>query len=79
MNYGFSFSNNFVINQNIKKFYNSIDVPVLGSYSEFMYDKSMFFDTVYHLNDRGRRYRTRQLIKLLQPYLSKMTDKAYNL
>ena len=59
--------------QNIKDFYNSIDVPVVGNYSEFMYDKSMFFDTVYHLNDRGRRYRTRQLIKLLQPYLSEMT------
>ena len=64
--------------QNIKNFYNSINVPVIGNYRDFMYDKSMFYDTVYHLNDRGRRYRTRQLIKLLQPYLSEMIDRAYN-
>lgn len=53
----------------IQKFYTSIDVPVLGKYTDFMYDKSMFYDTVYHLNDRGMRHRTRQLIDLLQPYL----------
>lgn len=55
--------------RNIEEFYNSIDVPVLGKYNDFMYDKSMFYDTMYHLNDRGMRHRTKQLIDLLQPYL----------
>ena len=62
--------------QTIEKFYNSINVPVLGKYSDFMYDKSMFYDTNYHLNDRGMRHRTKQLIDLLQPYLSKMTKEG---
>lgn len=30
--------------------------------SAFAYDKSMFFDTVYHLNERGRPVRTQRLI-----------------
>lgn len=59
--------------QTIENFYSSINVPVLGKYSDFMYDKAMFYDTNYHLHDRGVRHRTKQLIDLLQPYLSKMT------
>lgn len=50
----------------IEGFYKSIGVPVLGKYSDFMYDKSMFYDTHYHLNDRGTRQRTKQLIDLLK-------------
>lgn len=58
--------------QAIEKFYQDIGVPVLGKYSDFMYDESMFFDTYYHLNDRGVRHRTRQTINLLRPYLKQM-------
>jgi hypothetical protein len=42
-----------------------------------MYDKSMFYDTNYHLNDQGRRRRTEQLIDLLKPYVG-ATDKVKN-
>ena len=52
--------------QDIEKFYQSIDVLVLGTYHDFMYDISLFYDTRYHLNDRGRLYRTNHLIELLR-------------
>jgi hypothetical protein len=52
--------------QDIEKFYQSLGVPVLGNYRDFMYDISLFYDTRYHLNDRGMRYRTNHLIDLLR-------------
>lgn len=54
--------------QSIKDFYHRIQVPILGEPEEFLYDKSLFFDTSYHLNDRGVNQRTQQLIELLKPY-----------
>ena len=57
--------------QSINDFYQTIKVPLLGNYRYFMYDKSMFYDTSYHMNDKGVRYRTKQLIDLLQPILFK--------
>ncbi|MDY6802761.1 MAG: hypothetical protein SXA11_03010 [Cyanobacteriota bacterium] len=58
--------------QSIKDFYQSIDVPILGEPRDFMYDPSLFYDTIYHLNDRGTRRRTQKLIELLLPYLDKL-------
>ncbi|MGB5898533.1 MAG: hypothetical protein WBG66_10080 [Geitlerinemataceae cyanobacterium] len=55
--------------QSIKDFYHRIQVPILGEPEDFLYDKSLFFDTLYHLNDRGVNKRTQQLIELLKPYL----------
>jgi hypothetical protein len=50
-------------------FYGSAGVPVLGSPQMFLYeDHSLFFDTPYHLTQRGKRIRTSQLIALLRPY-----------
>ena len=57
--------------QSIEQFYKSIGVTMLGKYSDSMYDTSMFYDSVYHLTDRGVRIRTRQLIELLKPYLNR--------
>ncbi len=34
--------------QSIKDFYQSIDVSILGQPRDFMYDRSLFFDSVYH-------------------------------
>ncbi|AFY85091.1 hypothetical protein [Oscillatoria acuminata] len=56
--------------QSIKDFYHEISVPVLGEPEDFMYEKSMFYDTIYHLHDRGVRQRTRQTLDLLLPYLA---------
>ncbi|MEB3826133.1 hypothetical protein [Phormidium sp. CCY1219] len=60
--------------QSIKDFYQEIGVPVLGEPEDFMYDKSMFYDTSYHLHDRGTRHRTRQTIDLLLPYLAPLRE-----
>lgn len=37
--------------------------------SDFTYDQSLFFDTVYHLNERGRPLRTQKMIDDLQTTL----------
>jgi hypothetical protein len=63
--------------QSLEDFYKNLKVPILGKPRDFMYDKSMFYDTNYHLNDIGMRYRTKQLIDLLKPYLGD-TDKVKN-
>ena len=57
--------------KNIEKFYKSIGVSMLGKYNDSMYDKSMFYDSRYHLTNRGVHIRTRQLIKLLELHLQK--------
>lgn len=51
--------------ESINKLYQTLNVPILGSPEEFMYEKSLFFNSVYHLNDRGRKQRTRQIIDFL--------------
>lgn len=56
--------------QSIRDFYQRLNVTVLAEPESFMYDRSLFFDTVYHLNDRGVKIHTTQLIKLLTPYLT---------
>jgi hypothetical protein len=63
--------------QKLEDFYKNLKIPILGKPRDFMYDKSMFYDTNYHLNDIGMRYRTKQLIDLLKPYLGD-TDKVKN-
>lgn len=55
--------------QKIEKLYNKLQVPVIGKPFDFMYDKSLFYDSAYHLNARGVRQRTQQLIGMLEPYL----------
>lgn len=44
-------------------------LTVLGAPADFVYDDSLFFDSVYHLNAPGRRLRSVQLVGLLKPYL----------
>ncbi len=55
--------------QSIEQLYQRLGVPVIGKPEDFMYDKSMFYDTSYHLHDLGVNLRTKQLIDLIQPYL----------
>jgi len=61
---------------NTQKFFNSIamfyrqeQVPILGTPENFMYDKLLFYNSVYHLNDQGRQKRTKKIINLIQRYL----------
>ncbi len=55
--------------QKIAGFYQSQGVPLLGKAEDFLYEKPLFFNSVYHLNDLGRSQRTKQIIQLIQPYL----------
>jgi hypothetical protein len=58
-------------------FYRSLDLPVLGSPHSFMYDQSLFYDTRYHLNDRGVQLRTAQLIGLLMGQLAPQDPRGH--
>lgn len=55
--------------ESINNFYQNLDIPLLGQYREFMYDKAQIFDTIYHLNRSGVRLRTKQLEEYLNQYL----------
>ncbi len=55
--------------ESVSSFYINIDVPMLGEYESFMYEKSMFFDSGYHLHDEGTSKRTKQIIDLIKPYI----------
>lgn len=55
--------------QSIKDFYRQQDIPILGEPEDFMYDKSMFYDSIYHLHDKGVKLRTKQLMAKLRPYV----------
>ncbi len=58
--------------QSIEQFYNRLGVPLLGKPQDFMYEKSMIYDTSYHLNNIGVSQRTQQIIELLKPYLKNL-------
>jgi len=72
--------------QSIEDFYQRIGVKLLGKPEDFMYDKSMFYDSNDHMHDRGVRLRTKHLIELLKPELAEIStftqsvaDRATNL
>lgn len=52
--------------------YHRLGIPTVGTPKDFIYDRSYFYDTVYHLNDRGVPMRTEKTIELLEPFISKM-------
>lgn len=54
----------------IAAFYARQGVPVLGTHEAFLYDADDFYDTIYHLNDVGKRKRTQQLLEYLRPYVA---------
>lgn len=45
-----------------------LDIPVLGDPRDAVMDEGWFFDTNFHLNQSGRTYFTRQLIRDLKAY-----------
>ncbi|WNZ43980.1 hypothetical protein Q2T42_19290 [Leptolyngbya boryana CZ1] len=48
----------------------SLRFPILGKPEEFAYSDTDYFDTRYHLNQRGVQQRTEDLVRYLSPYLS---------
>jgi hypothetical protein len=59
----------------IAAFYGRLNVPVLGDPREFMYAKSAFFDTSYHLTQEETVPNTERIIGLLRPYLAHAAPK----
>jgi hypothetical protein len=54
----------------IIQFYQNLGVPVLGLPQDFMYEKDLFYDSIYHLNNEGIEIRTQQTLTLLKRYLA---------
>lgn len=62
--------NDLVALNNINKFWEKNNVTVLGTYNQFLYDSGDFYDTVYHLNNEGRKKRTKTIINYLKKYIN---------
>lgn len=52
--------------ERIQAFYASEGVPVLGAYTDTLYDIDDFYDSTYHLNERGKAKHAAYLTELLQ-------------
>jgi len=57
--------NNNTIKQIHEKLTNN-NIPVVGNPEDFVYDDRFFFDSPYHLNGKGVKKRTKQLIQILK-------------
>lgn len=55
--------------QSLESYYHSLGIPTLGKPSDFMFPKSMFFDTNYHLHDEGAAVMTDLVAQRLEPIL----------
>lgn len=47
---------------------NNLKITVLNDIESFSFNDSLFFDTIYHLNKKGRRIRTIKLIEVLKKH-----------
>jgi hypothetical protein len=45
---------------------NNLEIEILNKPSDFVFSDSLFFDTVYHLNKKGREIRTKRLIEIIK-------------
>lgn len=45
---------------------NELHIRVLNKPEDFVFDNSLFFDSIYHLNKEGRNQRTQKLIELIK-------------
>lgn len=60
--------------RDIESLYSRLNVPMLGQFSDFMFARSMFYDTGYHLHDRGVAVRTELLAQQLEPFIDGQQD-----
>lgn len=51
---------------NLQEYFKAKGIPTIGKPQDFFYDRPLFFDTVYHLNEEGAKIRTAELIQLLR-------------
>jgi len=55
----------------LEDYYADLPFPVLGEPEDYAYADSLFFDTVYHLNKKGREKWNRDLVDLLGEYVNR--------
>lgn len=60
--------------ENIKQFWQSENIEIIGNPEDSLYEAKYFFDTTYHLNDVGREIRTKKLLDELYENTSFMED-----
>ena len=44
----------------------NLEVEILGSQEDFVFQERYFFDSIYHLNAEGRSLQTKKIIKLIK-------------
>lgn len=54
------------LNEHKKQLVEALNCSVISNFEDYLYPTDYFYDTNYHLNDMGKVYRTRQLIKDIQ-------------
>jgi len=52
----------------LQGYFNDHNILTLGKPYDFFFDKNLFYDTQYHLNQQGMTIRTRQFIKMAESY-----------
>jgi hypothetical protein len=57
----------------VQEFYRAEGVPLVGTPGDFTYDRSLFFDSYYHLTDVGAARRTEDVWRRLAPYFNRPT------
>lgn len=62
--------------KDIETLYSRLNVPILGEFSDYMFARSMFYDTGYHLHDQGVEVRTQLLAQHLEPFINAKRDEA---
>jgi hypothetical protein len=53
----------------LKGYFNDNDIKVIGSPHDAMYPLKYFYDTSYHMNEKGSQIRTKNLIKRIKPII----------
>ena len=61
--------NKFAIEEFEKQLKDEMKIEIITSPQEMMFPDSLFFDTVYHLNEEGRRLRTEIVIANMRKVL----------
>lgn len=59
------------LNEDIRR---DLEIELLGGVRDFVFNDSVFLDTVYHLNAAGRAKRTQRVVELIRGNASAMTE-----
>jgi hypothetical protein len=52
----------------LQEYFNDYNILTIGRPYDFFFDKTLFYDTQYHLNQQGVTIRTRQIMEMFESY-----------